>query len=55
MSESELLMWRCAKYFVISTCVWVPRDNDNRYAYMAHVCFYVRCSDWEYLLCSGRC
>ena len=34
----------------------MPRDN--RCVYMAHVCFYVCCSDcvgglWECLLCSG--
>ena len=34
--------------------------RDNRCMDMAHVCFYVCCSDcvgglWECLLCSGRC
>ena len=32
---------------------------DNRCVYIAHVCFYVCCSDcvgvWECLLCSGNC
>ena len=39
--SSELLM--CALYFVIASCGWMHRDN--RCIYMAHVCFYVCCSD----------
>ena len=36
----------------------MPRDNSCMY--MAHVCFFVCCSDyvgglWECLLCGGRC
>ena len=27
ISSSELLMWRCAQYFVIASCGWMPRDN----------------------------
>ena len=33
--------WRCAQYFVIASCGWMPRDN--RCVYMAHICFYVCC------------
>ena len=40
--------WRCAQYFVIASCGHMPRDN--RCMYMAHVCFYVCCSD-----CVGVC
>ena len=40
--------WRCAQYFVITSCGYMPRDN--RCMYMAHVCFYVCCSD-----CVGVC
>ena len=40
--------WRCAQYFVIASCGYMPRDN--RCMYMAHVCFYVCCSD-----CMGVC
>ena len=37
-------VWRrCAQYFVIASCGKMPRDN--RCMYMAHVCFYVCCSD----------
>ena len=36
--------WRCAQYFVIDSCGKIPRDN--RCMYMAHVCFYVCCSDY---------
>ena len=35
--------WRCAQYFVIASSGSIPRDT--RYMYMAHVCFYVCCSD----------
>ena len=43
--SSELLMCGggCTQYFVIVSCGWMPRDN--RCIYMAHVCFYVCCSD----------
>ena len=34
---------RCVQYFLISSCGKMPRDN--RCMYMAHVCFYVCCSD----------
>ena len=39
---------------------FVARCLDDTCLYMAHVCFYVCCSDgvgdlWECLLCSGRC
>ena len=34
--------------FVIASCGYMPRDN--RCMYMAHVCFYVCCSD-----CVGVC
>ena len=40
--------WRCAQYFAIASCAQMPRDN--RCMYMAHVCFYVCCSD-----CVGVC
>ena len=35
--------WRCAQYFVIASCGYMPRDN--RCVYIAHV-FYVCCSDY---------
>ena len=35
--------WRCAQYFAIASCGYMPRDN--RCIYMVHVCFYVCCSD----------
>ena len=38
------MWWRCTQYFVIAFCGKMPRDN--RCMYMAHVCFYVCCSDW---------
>ena len=48
--SSELLVCgggvRC--FFVIACCGYMPRDN--RCMYMAHVCFYVCCSD-----CVGVC
>ena len=40
--------WRCVQYFVIASCGQMPRDN--RCMYMAHVCFYICCSD-----CVGIC
>ena len=40
--------WRCAQYFVIASCGWMPRYNISMY--MAHVCFYVCFSD-----CVGVC
>ena len=40
--------WRCAQYFVIASCGQMPRDN--RCMYIAHVCFFVGCSD-----CVGGC
>ena len=40
--------WRCAQYFVNAFCGYMPRDN--RCVYIAHVCFYVCCSD-----CVGVC
>ena len=30
--------WRCAQYFVIASCDYMPRDN--RCMYMVHVCIY---------------
>ena len=42
------MWWRCAQNFVIASCAEMPRDN--RCMYMAHVCFYVCCSD-----CVGVC
>ena len=38
----------CGQYFVIASCGKMPRDN--RCKYIAHVCFYVCCSD-----CVGVC
>ena len=35
--------WRRAQYFVIVSCVYMPRENICMY--MAHVCFYDCCSD----------
>ena len=35
--------WRCAQYFVIVSCDWIPRNN--RYMYMAYVSFYVYCME----------
>ena len=40
--------WRCAQYFVIASCGYMPRDN--RCMHMANACFYVYCSD-----CVGVC
>ena len=37
------MWWRCAQYLVIASCGKMPRDN--RCMYIAHVCFYVCCSD----------
>ena len=37
------MWWRCAQYIVIASCGQMPRYN--RCVYMAHVCFYVCCSD----------
>ena len=37
-SELLMLLWRCA-YFDIAFCGY------NRCMYMAHVCYYVCCSD----------
>ena len=34
---------RCAQYLDTATCGYMPREN--RYMYMAHVCFSVCCSD----------
>ena len=34
---------RCAQYLVFASCGKIHRDN--RYVYMAHVCFHVCCSD----------
>ena len=34
--------WSCAQYFLLT--------SGNRCIYMAHVCFYIRCSD-----CVGDC
>ena len=57
--SSELLV--CSggvrSIFVIASCRQMPRDN--RRMYMAHVCFYVCCSDCvgvcrNVLLCSGH-
>ena len=39
--SSELLM--CLQHFIIASCGKMPRDK--RCMYMAHVCFYVCCSD----------
>ena len=41
--------WRCAQYFVIASGGYMPRDN--RCMYMAHVCFYVCCSDCVNVCC----
>ena len=42
--SSELIMCGgVVQYFVIVSCGYMPRDN--RCMYMAHVCFYVCCSD----------
>ena len=46
--QSSYVWWRCAQYFVISSCGKMPRDN--RYMYMVHDCFYVCGSD-----CVGVC
>ena len=46
--SADNVWWRCVQYFVIASCGWMPRDN--RCMYMAHVCFYVCCSD-----CVGVC
>ena len=40
--------WRCAQYFVIASCGYMPRDN--RCVYMVHVRLYVYCGD-----CVGVC
>ena len=37
------LRWVCAQYFVVVSCSEVLRDNTC--VYVAHVCFYVCCSD----------
>ena len=42
------VLWRCAQYSVIASCGYMPRDN--RCMYMAHICFYVCCTD-----CVGVC
>ena len=44
--------WRCAQYFVISSCDLMPRDN--RCMYMAHVCFYACRSDCVWV-CRNVC
>ena len=41
--RAAYLWWRCAHYFVITSCGYMPRDNICMY--MAHVCIYVCCSD----------
>ena len=53
-SELIICACRCAQY--LHRCI------ETIDVYMAHVCFYVCCSDcclcgglWECLLCSGRC
>ena len=38
--RADNMWWRYAQYFVIASYGKVPI-----YVYMAHVCFYVRCSD----------
>ena len=35
--------WRCAQYFIIASFVKLSRDNIGMY--MAHICFYVSCSN----------
>ena len=40
--------WKFAQYFDIAYSVYVPRGN--RCVYMAHICYYVSCSD-----CVGVC
>ena len=35
--------WRCAQYFGIASCGYMPRDN--RCMYMTHACLYVCCTD----------
>ena len=42
------MRWKCEQYLVIVSCSQVLRDNCSMY--MAHVCFYVFCSD-----CAGVC
>ena len=43
VSSLQCLRWVCAQYFVIVSCSEVLRDNSC--VYVAHVCFYVCCSD----------
>ena len=38
------MWWGCSQYFVIALCGLMHRDN--RCMYMAHVVFYVCCSDF---------
>ena len=45
---ADIVWWRCAQYFVITSCGEMHRDN--RCMNMAHVCFYVCCID-----CVGVC
>ena len=40
--------WRCAQYYIIASCGYMPRDN--RCMYMVQACFYVCCGD-----CVGVC
>ena len=35
--SADNVWWRCAQYFDIASCGWMPRDN--RCIYMAHTCF----------------
>ena len=49
---ADNVRWRCAHYFVIASCGLMHRDN--RCMYMAHVCFYVCCSDYVWV-CGNVC
>ena len=46
------MWWGCAQYFVIASCGYMPRDNICMY--IAHVCFYVCCSDCV-VFCGNVC
>ena len=48
ISSGLLMCGGCAQCFAIAACGYMP--GDNRCMYMAHVCFYVCCSD-----CVGVC
>ena len=50
--RADNVWWRCAQYFVIASCGYMPRDN--KCMYMAHVCFYVCCSECVLLLFAFR-